>query len=105
MRGFEHADAFARNGITVARHHHAFERPIPELLEGGGELGRALARTDDDGSPARPHRHMGPQRGFRIRRLDGGVKQAGQEFFVFSVHNVRHLDFIHAPKRGGRFSR
>ncbi|GLR51753.1 hypothetical protein GCM10007923_29630 [Shinella yambaruensis] len=89
MGGFEDTDAPAGSGVAVARHHHAFEWAVPQPFEGRRELRHALARADDDGSPARPGWKMGTERRLRIGGLDCSAEEAGKEFFVTWFHEPR----------------
>ena len=92
MARLQHPDGFARRGVAVARDHRAGERPVPQLLERGCELGGALARADDDRSAFGFLRQRVHERAFGIGAQHRRLEQAGQEV---SLAGINHTSISH----------
>jgi hypothetical protein len=75
MGRLDHPYPIAGNGIAVAGDDDAFERAAPKALECRRQLGRALARPNHNGAPARPLRQSGAKRKLRVCRPHGRVEQ------------------------------
>ena len=87
MRRFQHPDPLRRATIAVACHHHARQRPIPQIFKRRRQLRRPLARPNHHHPPFWPRRQMCPQRRTRIGGPYRRLKQLGQKCAILRRHD------------------